>query len=263
MTGCDGVLHTATDVSFNPDPHKVVPLVVNGTVNLLEAAASTSSVKRVVYTSSSIAAVRPTSNKRFHVDSNSWNEADLKDAWAPPPYESSRSFAVYGASKVEAERACWSFVKEKHPGFTLNTILPNFAVGPRLNSEQAGSTSGWVRGLYQGNSEDTETMLTFPPQYSVDVRDVARAHVSALLEADVKNERLFAFAEPYNYSRIVKILKDIDPSQQDYPPPPEGEGDDLSTVDNARVIELLKRSGGQGFIPLEQSIREQLEHEKN
>lgn len=259
MTGVDGILHTASDVSFNPDPNKVVPQVVQGLINILEAAAKTPSVTRFVHTSSSIAAVRPTPNERFHVDSDSWNELDIRDAWAPPPYEPSRAFSVYGASKVEAERASWDFVKTKNPNFILNCVLPNFAVGPRLNISQHGSTSGWVRGLYEGESVGTEHMLTFPPQWSVDVRDVARAHVSALLEADVQNERLFAFAEPYNYSRIVEVLKKVDPSRQDYPPSPENEGQDLSTVDNIRVIELLKRDGREGFITLEQSLREQLQ----
>lgn len=45
--------------------------------NILEAAAKNRSVQRVVYTSSSIAAVRPVSNQRFKVNSNTWNELDV------------------------------------------------------------------------------------------------------------------------------------------------------------------------------------------
>ena len=174
-----------------------------------------------------------------------------------PPYLPERAFAVYGASKVEAERAGWEFIRAGDRGFVLNTVLPNFAVGPLLNATQAGSTSGWVTGLYNGDEELSERMRTFPPQYNVDVRDVARVHVAALLEHDVKNERLFAFAEPYNYSRVVDILKKLDPSRQQYPLPVENEGHDLSTVDNARAVELLKRSGRAGFIGLEESLRAQ------
>lgn len=165
---------------------------------------------------------------------------------------------MYGASKVEAERAGWKFVETEKPQFVFNTVLPNFAVGPLLNRDQFGSTSGWVRGLHEGDEEMTERTRTFPPQYNVDVRDVARTHVAALLESDVNSERLFAFAEPFNYSRIVEILKRINPSKQDYPPAVENEGQDLSTVDNARVIELLQRSGMPGFIGLEESLKDQL-----
>lgn len=141
--------------------------------------------------------------------------------------------------------------------FVLNTVLPNFAIGPLLNKDQFGSTSGWIRGLYEKDPELTERVRTFPPQYNVDVRDVARVHVAALLEADVKNERLFAFAEPFNYSRVVDILKKLDPSRSDYPAPLADEGEDLSEVDTVRAIEMLKRYGQSGFTGLEQSLREQ------
>ncbi len=256
-TGVDGVAHVATDVSFNPNPNQVVPPVVRGVRNALEAANESGSVKRFVYTSSSIAAVHPTPDTKFHVDSSSWNEIDLRDAWAPPPYEASRAFPVYGASKVEGERAAWDFMKTENPEFILNTVLPNLNVGPRLNPKQGGSTSGWVQGLFEGDEQFTQMMLQFPPQYHVDVRDTAAIHVAALLEDDVKGERLFAFAEPYNYSMIVDILKKIDPSRS-FPAAPENEGVDLSTVDTARAEELLKRMGRDHFISFEQSLQEQL-----
>ena len=256
---CAGIIHVASDVSFDANPNNVVPQVVQSMTNILEAAAKTPTVRRVVYTSSSIAAVHPTPNQRFMVDSSSYNDIDVRDAWAPPPYLPERAFAVYGASKVEAERTGWEFMKNGSRHFVLNTVLPNFAVGPVLNSEQFGSTSGWVRGLYDGDEELSERMRTFPPQYNVDVRDVARVHVAALLETDVRSERLFAFAEPFNYSRVVEVLQKIDPSRQHYHPPLENEGQDLSVVDTARVTELFKRMGREGFINLEQSLREQFE----
>ena len=259
--GCAGIIHLATDVSFDPDPKNVVTPVVEMTRNLLEVAARTRAVKRVVYTSSSIAAVHPTPNEQLSVDSSSWNETDLRDAWAPPPYDPSRSFAVYGASKVQAEQAAWEFVKAEPRSFVLNTVLPNFAVGPRFDVTQPGSTSGWVRGLYEGDAGSSEQMRTFPPQWSVDVRDVARLHVAPLLELDVRNERIFAFAEPFNYSRVVSILKELDPSRQQYPPPLTDEGQDIMTIANSRAVELLKRTGRSGFIELKESLRAQLEAE--
>lgn len=259
MIGCDGVIHLATDVSFSPDSNEVVSKTVKAMKSILEAAAKTSSVKQFVYTSSSIAAVHPTPNERFHVDSSSWNEIDPRDAWAPPPYLPERAFAVYGASKVKAEKAGWEFMRAGDRGFAFNTVLPNFAVGPLLNASQGGSTSVWVTGLYNGDEELTERVRKFPPQYNVDVRDVARVHVAALLEPDVENERLFAFAEPFNYSRVVDILRTIDPSRQEYPPPVENEGHDLSTVDTSRSVELLKRMNRPGFISLEESLRAQFQ----
>lgn len=57
----------ATDVSFNTDTDVVVAGAVNSTVNLLRAAAKEPSVKSVVLTSCSSAALIPEPNKEFGV----------------------------------------------------------------------------------------------------------------------------------------------------------------------------------------------------
>lgn len=54
IKGCDGVVHTASPVTMSPDPNEVVTPAINTLVAALEAAAATSSVKRFVFTSSSI-----------------------------------------------------------------------------------------------------------------------------------------------------------------------------------------------------------------
>lgn len=51
--------------------------------------------------------------------------------------------------------------------------------------------------------------MIYPPQSSVDVRDVTRLHVFALLEPNFQNERLYAIAETLNYSRIVDTLQEV------------------------------------------------------
>lgn len=50
------------------DPNKVITVAVNGVKNFLEAAAKHPSVKRVVLTSSSSAALIPPLNKKIIVD---------------------------------------------------------------------------------------------------------------------------------------------------------------------------------------------------
>ncbi|KAK4504613.1 hypothetical protein PRZ48_002574 [Zasmidium cellare] len=134
VEGADGVVHLASDLSFNPDPNATVTATIEGLRNALTAASSTTGVKRFVSTSSSIAAVKPTPNKEFKVDENSWNEEDLKLAWAPPPYDPSRAFSVYGASKVTSERLAWDFTKAAK--FDFNTMLPDMNVGRILDPSQ-------------------------------------------------------------------------------------------------------------------------------
>jgi nucleoside-diphosphate-sugar epimerase len=57
---------------------------------------------------------------------DSWNDESVAAAWdeANP----SRQYAVYAASKTEAEKTAWKWVETHKPGFVLNTVLPNFNV---------------------------------------------------------------------------------------------------------------------------------------
>ena len=57
--GVSGVIHVASDMTFRPDPHEVIPPTVAGTLALLEAAAKHDSIKRFVLSSSCAAAASP------------------------------------------------------------------------------------------------------------------------------------------------------------------------------------------------------------
>jgi hypothetical protein len=162
-TGVSGIAHVASDVTFSPDPNKVIPAVINGINGILKAAANEPSVKRFVYTSSSTAATFPIPNKVFTIDANTWNEAQVKEAWAPPPYQDERKWAVYGASKTQGEQALWKFVKEQKPNFVANSILPNWNIGKILVKGQPASSCGWITNFYNG---DIGPMKSVPPRKS-------------------------------------------------------------------------------------------------
>ncbi|KAK4548843.1 hypothetical protein LTR36_008616 [Oleoguttula mirabilis] len=258
IEGCDAVVHVAATTTYAADPNTVIRPTVNGLQNVLSAASRTPSIRRFVLTSSSTAARQPAPNKEFHVDSSSWNDAIIEKAWAPPPYEASRSRVVYGASKVEEEHALWTFVDQHHPNFVVNAVLPNFNIGEILSpSPPKSSSSGWVRGLYEGDKADTEYMRSFTPQYMVDVKDTARLHVAALMFEDVRGERLFAFAEPFNYKKLISCMSKVAPNgRHELPDGIEDAAEDVSTVANGRSVELLRRLGRQGWTPMEQSVEE-------
>ncbi|GAM88627.1 hypothetical protein ANO11243_066610 [Dothideomycetidae sp. 11243] len=258
VKGIDSIIHTAADVSMNTDPNLVVPHSVEGVQTLLKAATSVPSIKSFVLTSSSISAVKPDPGNTSIIDQSSWNDEDMKLAWAPPPYSPERIFSVYAAGKYATEKACWEFVAQHKPHFTFNAVLPNFTTGPILASWQNASTAGWLMGLWTGHEGGTGVMLNFPPQWFVDVRDTALDHIAAAIFTDINKQRFFSFAEPFNYSRAVGIFKSIDPSKT-FPPAPENEGEDKFRVQNGPAEELLKRLGRSGFITFEQSIRDQIE----
>ncbi|PHH92380.1 hypothetical protein CDD83_7662 [Cordyceps sp. RAO-2017] len=263
IKGCAGVMHVASDLTLDPDPYKVIPMVVAGIKNALTAAARNPSVKRFVYTSSSAAATAPIANKKFHVDANTWNDADVKLAWAPPPYNDDRKLAVYAASKTLAEKECWRFAQEEKPAFVINTVLPNCNIGRILSREQPASTGGWYKKMWDGDTEILKLLWNFPPQHYVNVTDTALLHIAALLEEDVIGERLLAFAGPFNFNDTVDLLDKIGAESH-------GRGrrhfkkmkdapKDLKTVDTERSQELLRRYSRPGFTSLEESLREAIE----
>lgn len=81
-------------------------------------------------------------------------DKQVKEAWAPPPIEPERAWAVYGASKTEGERAVWDFVKKEKPHFVANAVLPNCNFGRALDPNLPLSTGGWARALYKGEKQD-------------------------------------------------------------------------------------------------------------
>lgn len=116
----------ASDVTFGPDPNKVITPTIQYGLDIIRTAASIPTIKRFVYTSSSTAATMPYPNKKFTIEQDSWDEPAVKQAWAPAPYEPTRSYAVYAASKTQTEQALWKFVQKEKPGFVLNTGTCSF-----------------------------------------------------------------------------------------------------------------------------------------
>ncbi|KAL6791914.1 hypothetical protein J3E68DRAFT_409681 [Trichoderma sp. SZMC 28012] len=252
--GTDGIIHVATDVSLASDPHRIIPAVRNGTINALKAASSQESVKRFVLTSSSTAAIVPQANKKgVIIDENTWNDDIVALAWSGKAPDSSKGYVTYAASKTEGERAAWNWVEENKPGFVLNTVLPNCNFGRILIPEHMhGSTMGFVRNFFK---RDYSALELLPPQYFVDVRDTARLHVAALLDPNVKAERIFAFATEYNWTDVLTILRKLRPDQE-FPDDPENEGRDYTeVVPIARAQRLLQDFFGQAdWTSLEDSL---------
>jgi len=243
-------------MTFRDDPNLVITPVVAGVKNALKTAAATPTVKRFILTSSSNALTLPRPNTEYRLDQNSWNEISSKEAWKTEGYDpAARPMHVYSASKVDSERAAWDFVEKEKPQFILNTVCPNFNIGEILDKRQPGSSSGYIRALWEGNPQITGILQQFPPQFAIDVKDNARLHVAGLTMEDVKGERLLALNEPFNYSRWVESLQKIDPSKN-FPPPPANESKDIGTVDMKRSIELLKRLGLTGLTPFDESVRQ-------
>lgn len=191
FSGVTDVIHTASPfpsrVPKNED-ELVVP-AREGTLRVLRAAKS-AGVRRVVLTSS-IAAIS------YGPGRPPFTEADWTDVSGPLA-------TPYYKSKTLAERAAWTFARES--GLELVVINPGMILGPILGKE-TGTSVGVVQSLMKGR---------YPamPDFSVpvvDARDVADAHVRAMILPEAAGERFIVGGQALSIKDIASVLK------QDFP----------------------------------------------
>jgi dihydroflavonol-4-reductase len=192
IAGCDYVLHVASP--FPPEVPKnemeVIGPAVDGARRVLEAAAASGTVKRVVMTSS-VAAVafgHPRGEEKVRTESD-WSVVENCEA--------------YQKSKTLAERAAWEFV-EKLPAnrrFELVVINPGFVLGPLMNSDPG--TSGELVRKLMAREMPACPELGFA---TVDVRDVAIAHRLAIEKPEAAGNRYICAGEHTWVQDMAKIL---------------------------------------------------------
>lgn len=88
------------------------------------------------------------------------------------------------------------------------------------------------------------------------VKDAAYLHIAALLHPDIKSERIFAMAAPFNWTEVVEIIRKIQPDNHKIPSPPADEGRCLHEfVEAGRGEKLLQGFCGQpGWTSLEDCL---------
>ena len=170
IEGCELVIHTASPfiVSGFTDAHEaLVKPAVEGTANVLHSCNEVSSVKRVVLTSSVASVfgdnieIKTTKDGIF--DEQDWNNT------------SSESHQPYSYSKVAAERKAWE-IHDQQKQWDLVTINPALVMGPSLTKQTQSTSISIMQDLGSGKQMTGVPDLEFG---LVDVRDVARAHISA------------------------------------------------------------------------------------
>jgi nucleoside-diphosphate-sugar epimerase len=249
---------------MSADPHKIVTKTKEATLNLARAAAEETRLKRLALCSSSTAATLPKPNTKYTITSEGWDDEAVRLAWAPPPDTGQeRAFACYAAPKTQGEQALWNFVKEQNPTFVVNTVLPDTCLGPVLSRENQGDPSDGVFPpvIFAGSDEEREAMANFlPPQYMVDVQDIARLFVIGLLHPDVRWERLFGFAYPFNFNNILGVFRERFPDRK-WPDDFPGLGREEGVIEpRERAAKLLTDMYGKvGFTGLEETVMENVE----
>ncbi|XP_073023756.1 phenylacetaldehyde reductase-like [Primulina eburnea] len=240
VDGCDGVFHTASPFYHAvTDPKaELIDPAVKGTLNVLGSCAKTSSVKRVVLTSS-MAAVAFNGKPRSP-------EVVVDETWWSDPEFCRQAQQWYVLSKTLAEDAAWKFVKEK--GIDMVTINPAMVIGPLLQPT-LNTSSAAILNLVNGADTYPNATLGW-----VNVKDVANAHILAF-ENPLASGRYCMVESVMHYSEIVEILRELYPTFH----LPEKCADDKPFPPNYQVSKERVKSLGIELISFKDSIKETVE----
>jgi nucleoside-diphosphate-sugar epimerase len=226
VAGCDYVLHVASP--FPPvqpkDPDELIVPAREGTLRVLHAALE-AGAKRVVVTSS-VAAIAGGAKGPGPLTEEDWTDLDFNE------------LSPYVRSKTIAERAAWELVEERGERQHLTTINPGAILGPLL-SRDASFSLQVIERLLKGTPGAPRIGFSF-----VDVRDVAKLHVDAMLIPAAGGERFIAVAEFLWMAEVAAVLR-------------RELGNDARKVPTRKVPDLLVRAMGL-FDPSVRTITNQL-----
>jgi nucleoside-diphosphate-sugar epimerase len=192
VEGCRYVLHVASPLPRGvvKDENELIVPARDGALRVLRAAKE-AGVERVVLTSSLSAIVYGNDRSRL------FTEADWSNLDGP-------RIGAYDKSKTIAERAAWQFmdgVKGTSP-MQLAVINPGLVLGPLLSSDWG--TSGEMVKRILSHQVPAIPNINFA---TVDVRDVASAHLSAMISPEAAGQRFICAEANHSMMEIAQILK--------------------------------------------------------
>ncbi|KAL6854559.1 hypothetical protein ACP4OV_019121 [Aristida adscensionis] len=187
--GCDGVFHVASPLSKDP---KLVPVAVEGTKNVINAAADMG-IKRVVFTSS-YGAVHMDPNRRPDtvLDESCWS--DLEFCKQVDWYCFAKTVAEIEATKLATKR-----------GIQMSVVVPSFTIGQML--QPTLNASIYAVAMYLNGTKKSYQNIVVA---YVDVRDVARAHV-LVYEDTTAHGRYLCIGEVLHLNQLLQMLRDSFP----------------------------------------------------
>ncbi|XP_038709572.1 vestitone reductase-like [Tripterygium wilfordii] len=215
---CIGVFHLAASVELEDgEPEEVVTRrAVNGALGILKACLKSSTVKRVVYTSSQ-AAVAFNGKEEDIMDETYWTDVDLLKA-------NMQTGSSYAISKTSTEKAAIEFAEEN--GLDLVTVIPSLVAGPFICPQFPAS----VRMMLALVSGDESLYHVIFNASLVHVDDVVGAHIFLFENPDAKGR--------YNcssqMSTIVEIAEFLSAKYPEFPIP---------TIESLKKFKSFKTPG--------------------
>ena len=182
MAGCSIVFHTASPFTtdFKDPQTELVDPALKGTQNVLDQVNVTPSVTRVVLTSSVVAMMGDAADVAYMpggtLTEDSWNTTSSLDHQA------------YPYSKILAERDAWR-IADAQDRWRLVVINPGFVLGPSVGPTPTSESFAVVKAFGDGRTRTGAPRINF---CTVDVRDLAQAHLAAAYLPDAEGRHIVA-----------------------------------------------------------------------
>ena len=197
VDGCDFVMHVASPFRIaNPkNDIEMIGPAVDGTRRVLNAAQQ-ANVTRVVITSSIVSMMASLRRGRF--GPNNWTDVTYPN------------LNTYIKSKTLAEKTAWNWLRNQQKSGIVDSTIPELVViapgavfGPPLGEDTSGESLSILTKMLNGKIP----MVPDAAIPMVDVRDVAKLHVRAMLEPEAAGKRFIAAGEdPISFSDVAEIL---------------------------------------------------------
>lgn len=178
---------------------------INGVRSILDAAIN-SKVERIVITSSfaSVLDVNRKGPPYFTYTGKDWNPLTYAESIDP----ATSAVVAYRGSKKYAELEAWNFVKEFKPTFDIVTLCPPMTFGPVVHPisrvQELNESNSMLWRIASGESPLPVARVPF----WIDVRDLAKAHVEALIRPGAGNKRYVpASPQCFSYQLAAEIMR--------------------------------------------------------
>lgn len=171
----------------------------------MEASATNPKIKRVVITSS-FASVLDANRKGppyFTYTGADWNPLSYEESIDP----ATSAVIAYRGSKKFAELESWEYVKTKKPNFDIVALCPPMTFGPVVHPVASVDKLNESNAMLWRIASGAKPLPVSRVPFWIDVRDLATAHVEALLRSEVGGNRYIpASPERFSYGLAARIM---------------------------------------------------------
>ncbi|KAG8825602.1 hypothetical protein FRC17_008601 [Serendipita sp. 399] len=190
IQGVEGVIHAASPLSpADPlaDPKNVLGPPIDMNLRVLEDAATNSTIKRVVVTSSVVTLLEPHEGENISTPRTIGSTVQLR--LSRKMGANTSGSLKYIASKVLAEQAAWKWMQERKFSFELVTVWGRDPFSNPDTIRPSASNARILRGLSDAKSGTLQEGYPYITEFT-DILDVAEGHVRALVTPPAAGERI-------------------------------------------------------------------------